>query len=104
MKEDAKSGRPCLPVATLAAPRSLEVQPIGFVAVSGAWNMDNFAAMTNDLAVKLAEKAVKQFPTAVALYNFRWFEGAGYHGHEWFDGVADVYGKDGLSFASGPKK
>ena len=94
--EKAEKGKPCLPVATLAAPRSLESQPIGFVAVSGEWGVTDFAAMTNDLAVKLAKKAKEQFPTALALYNFRWAPGRGYHGHEWFDGTADVYGEDGL--------
>ena len=99
MKEKtADTKHPCLPVATLAAPRSLEAQPIGFVAVSGSWGTTDFAAMTHDLAVKLAAKAVEQFPTAKALYNFRWVQGRGYHGHEWFDGTADVYGQEGLVF------
>jgi hypothetical protein len=87
-----------MPVATLAAPRSLESQPIGFVAVSGEWGVTDFAAMTNDLAVRLADKAKELFPTAKALYNFRWTHGRGYHGHEWYDGTADVYGVDGLTF------
>ena len=91
---------PCIPVATIAAPRSPDPQPIGFVAASGEWGVTDFAAMTSDLAVKLAAKAKEQFPTAMALYNFRWVRGRGYHGHEWFDGTADVYGEDGLQFAN----
>jgi hypothetical protein len=98
MKEKPEDHSPCLPVATLASPRSLEAQPIGFVAASGGWDISDFAAMTRDLAVQLAARAVKQFPTAKALYNFRWTQGAGYHGHGWFDGTADVYGEDGLVF------
>ena len=82
----------------MAAPRSLEAQPIGFVAVSGEWGITDFDAKLKDLAVKLAEKARIQFPTAKTLYNFRWQPGRGYHGHEWTDGTADVYGEDGLRF------
>jgi hypothetical protein len=92
-----KPQQPCLPVATLAAPRALDVQPIGFVAVSGEWDVSDFAAMTHDLAVKLAAKAKEQFPTAKALYNFRWTDGGGYHGHTWHDGTADVYSETGLT-------
>lgn len=90
----------CLPVATLATPRAVDIQPIGFVAVSGEWNMTDFAAMTNDLAVKLAIKAKEQFPSATALYNFRWTQGRGYYGHEWYDGTADVYGEIGLTLGA----
>jgi hypothetical protein len=93
MNEKAERGRPCLPVATLASPGSIELQLIGFVAVSGEWDVDDFGTMTNDLAVKLAKKAMEQFPTAKALYNFRWSQGIGYHGHIWFDGTSDVYEK-----------
>lgn len=93
--------KPCLPVATLAAPRSGTSQPIGFVAASGEWNVTDFAAMTLDLAVKLANKAMVQFPTAKALYNFRWVPGRGHHGHTWHDGTADVYGEDGLTIGGG---
>src|SRR5271165_4012569 len=100
MSDKVELGKPDLPVSTMAAPRSLEAQPIGFVAVSGEWDVSDFAAMTNDLAVKLAKKAVEQFPTAKALYNFRWHRGRGYYGHEWSDGTADVYGNDGLSFVA----
>ena len=92
---------PCLPVATLAAPRSMDVQPIGFVAASGEWGVTDFAAMTHDLAMKLAAKAKVEFPTATALYNFRWTKGRGHHGHEWHDGTADVYGETGNTHGGG---
>jgi len=92
-EKDAERGRPCLPVATLESPRR-GVVPLGFVAVSGAWDVDDFDALTNDLAVRLAARAHGRFPiVAVALFNFKWHPGRGYAGHGWFDGTADVYGE-----------
>lgn len=84
---------PCLPVATLAAPPSSNSKVLlGFVAVSGEWDVSDFGFAVWDLAIKLAEKAKQTFPSATALFNFRSMPGRGHYGHTWFDGTADVYG------------
>ena len=80
-----------IPVLTAERPPLVAgITIIGVVAVSGEWNVP-FAVAIEDLAARLAERAVEQFPNARMLYNMRWWAGAGHYGHTWYDGSADAY-------------
>lgn len=67
-------------------------EPLGSVACDADWNLQ-FPAAFENLKEKLVEKALLLYPGARVLTNFTMTDGAGYHGHSWYVGTADVYGE-----------
>ncbi len=80
---------PYVPCATTPLPPK-GFRLLGVVVASSEWNVGPGTA-AEDLQRKLSAKALKLYPDATAMYNFQWKPGAGYHGHDWYDGSADVY-------------